>query len=155
MDVWMVLAIIAFGIALVLVEIFLIPGTTVVGVMGAICMITGVILGYTLDNATHGNLILLGTSIATVILGYLSYKFLFSSPYTLKQELDGKVNVIEEGEINVGDTGEAVSVLRPAGTARINGRKYEVHTQGDFISVGTPIKVVRISSSKIFVEESA
>ncbi|MBV8345841.1 MAG: nodulation protein NfeD, partial [Candidatus Eremiobacteraeota bacterium] len=51
-----------------------------------------------------------------------------------------------------GRTGTAVSYLRPAGIASIDGRRVDVLTEGEFIAQGTPVRVVRVEGSRIFVE---
>ncbi|HEY5424959.1 MAG TPA: NfeD family protein, partial [Candidatus Tumulicola sp.] len=51
-----------------------------------------------------------------------------------------------------GLTGTAASYLRPAGIAAIEGRRVDVLTEGEFIPQGTPIRVVRVEGSRIFVE---
>jgi membrane-bound serine protease (ClpP class) len=51
-----------------------------------------------------------------------------------------------------GRSGTAASYLRPAGIASIDGRRVDVLTEGEFIAQGTPIRVVRVEGSRIFVE---
>ena len=51
-----------------------------------------------------------------------------------------------------GRTGTAVSYLRPAGIASIEGRRVDVLTEGEFIAQGTPVRVVRVEGARIFVE---
>jgi membrane-bound serine protease (ClpP class) len=51
-----------------------------------------------------------------------------------------------------GQTGTAVSFLRPAGIASIDGRRVDVLTSGEFIAQGTPIRVVRVEGARVFVE---
>ncbi len=51
-----------------------------------------------------------------------------------------------------GRTGTAVSFLRPAGIASIDGRRVDVLTEGEFIPQGTPVRVVRVEGARVFVE---
>jgi membrane-bound serine protease (ClpP class) len=51
-----------------------------------------------------------------------------------------------------GRFGTATSYLRPSGIASIDGRRVDVLTAGEFISAGTPIRVVRVEGARIFVE---
>ncbi len=53
-----------------------------------------------------------------------------------------------------GRTGTAVSYLRPAGIASIDGHRVDVLTEGEFIAQGTPVRVVRVEGSRIFVESA-
>lgn len=153
MDIYLVLAIIVLGILLVVLEILVIPGTTVVGIVGGVLMGTGVILAYsTQENIIVGHYVLAGTSLATVVLLYWSYKVLKSQKYSLYDVIDGKVNELEAGLINVGDEGVTLSALRPEGKARINEKTFAVFSQGEMIDVNVNITVIKINGNKIIVK---
>ncbi len=153
MDIYLVLAVIVLGILLVVLEILVIPGTTVVGAVGGILMGTGVVLAYsTQTNPLIGHYTLAGTSVATVILLYWAYKVLRSSKYSLYDVIDGQVNVLEAGVVNVGDEGVTLGSLRPEGKALINSKRFAVFSQGEMIDVDTRIEVIKISGNKIIVK---
>jgi len=59
----------------------------------------------------------------------------------------------EEGLLHqlVGAKGVALTPLRPSGTARINEKRVDVTTEGDFIESGEPIHVTQIKGSHIIV----
>lgn len=148
-----IVLIVLFGIGLVLLEIFVVPGTTIVGIAGGLLMATGVVLAYaTQDNVWLGHGTLLGALIATGVLGYLTVKMLESSRYTLRDTLDGQVNVREGVELQVGDEGQTVSDLRPGGKAVFNDVKFEVFSQGDFIDAGTRVHIIKLTPNKIWVK---
>ncbi len=50
-----------------------------------------------------------------------------------------------------GQTGRAVTVLRPAGIAEIGGRRLDVVTRGDFIPEGAALRVETVEGSRIVV----
>ena len=54
----------------------------------------------------------------------------------------------------LGQTGVALTVLRPAGTAMIENKRLDVVSVGDFIDVDMPVRIVGVEGSKIVVEES-
>lgn len=58
----------------------------------------------------------------------------------------------EDFQAYVGKTGVALTPLRPAGTIRIDDKRLDVVTVGDFIVRETPVKIVNVEGSKIFVE---
>jgi membrane-bound serine protease (ClpP class) len=58
-----------------------------------------------------------------------------------------------ELENYAGKTGRAVTPLRPAGTAIIDGSRVDVVTEGNFISNDTPVKVVKVEGMKVIVQE--
>ncbi len=55
----------------------------------------------------------------------------------------------------LGKNGLAATVLRPAGSALINGEKVDVVTEGEFIESGTPVEVVRIEGVRVVVRRQA
>jgi len=55
----------------------------------------------------------------------------------------------------VGKTGTASSMLRPSGTAVIDGRKYSVVTGGEFLDPGSMIVVTRVEGNRIKVRKGA
>lgn len=153
MDIYLVIALIVLGILLVILEILVVPGTTVIGIIGGILMATGVVLAYTTqENVAIGHYTLAGTSVATVILLYWAYKVLRSQKYSLYDVIDGQVNVLEPDTVKVGDEGITIGTLRPSGMARINGHRFEVSSQGDMIPTDTQITVIKINGNKIFVK---
>jgi len=54
----------------------------------------------------------------------------------------------------VGQTGEALTVLRPAGKARIDGRLYDVVSDGPYIDRGGAITVTQVSGNRIVVRQA-
>ena len=53
-----------------------------------------------------------------------------------------------------GATGRAVTMLRPSGTAEIDGRRISVVTNGEMLPAGTAIKVVHVEGNRVVVEAS-
>ena len=51
----------------------------------------------------------------------------------------------------IGAIGTATTVLRPAGKARINGRLYDVVSDGPFIEPDTSITVAQVTGARIVV----
>ena len=53
----------------------------------------------------------------------------------------------------IGKTGVALSVLRPSGAARIDGRRHDVMTEGEMIAKGAAIEVRQVEGNRIVVRE--
>jgi membrane-bound serine protease (ClpP class) len=58
----------------------------------------------------------------------------------------------EDFQSYLGQTGIALTPLRPAGTMRFGTKRLDVVTVGDFIEPETHVKIVDVEGSKIFVE---
>jgi len=51
----------------------------------------------------------------------------------------------------VHQTGTALTILRPSGTAEINGRRVDVVTEGDWLEVGAPVTVIAVEGLRVVV----
>jgi len=93
-----------------------------------------------------------GSVVLSVVFLMLVLKSKTWKKLTLKSEIDSKVNVIDESQVKVGDTGLTVSRLAPAGKAMFKNDYFEVHTQGEFIDPDTEIIVTKVDFNKIYVK---
>ena len=151
MEAWIIGALILLGLALVFLEIFFIPGTTLFGIAGGVALIIGVSLVYVYFGNDWGHRILLGSLVAVVIAILLGFRVIQSNKLAMKAQVDGRVNELQTS-VMVGDIGHTVSVLRPNGKANFNGTKAEVYSQGDYIERDSQVIITRITSDKIFVK---
>ena len=71
---WIILTIILLGLVLVFLEIFLIPGTTLFGIVGGVALVIGVLLVYSTYGSKWGNITALTTGVAVIILLLLALK---------------------------------------------------------------------------------
>ena len=142
------------GLIFLLLEILVVPGTTVVGAIGFILMAIGIWQGYAAHGTPEGHYLLAGTLFATILLISMALRSKTWNRVMLHTNLDGKANVIDENAVKPGDTGKSVSRLVPMGKALINNEYYEVSSSGEFIDPGTEITVVRIENNKIFIKSN-
>lgn len=152
MALWIILAIILIGLILIFLEIFLIPGTTLFGVLGGVAVIAGVFLMYYYFGSKWGHLVLLFTSIAVAIAIGAGFKLIESNKMAMKAEIIGKVNELDKNKFAIGEKGISITVLRPNGKASFNGKKTEVYSSGEYIERHTEIEIIRITNDKIFVQ---
>ncbi|MDR3602019.1 MAG: NfeD family protein [Desulfosporosinus sp.] len=146
------------GIVLLAIEIFVIPGFGVSGILGIAALITGIFLAT--DSLLEGALFTLGALIVLGIIVYLSFrsprtrrfwqKFSLSTRQTSK---GGYVAPKPQYEAYVGQVGKALTQLRPAGTGDFAGVHLDVVTEGGFIGPGTEIRVILVEGTRIIVRE--
>ncbi|MBP7497244.1 MAG: hypothetical protein KA792_06250 [Bacteroidales bacterium] len=148
----LIISLILGGMLFVILEILVVPGV-VVGILGVLLMITGIYGSYSSYGSLAGNLTLAGTILFSFLAFILVLRSKTWNKVMLNSNIDSKVNVIDETEVKLGDTGKASSKLRPIGKAQLNGKYFEVNSTGDYIDAGTEIKVVKIESNKIYVEK--
>ena len=144
-------ALLALGLILVLVEFFLVPGTTVVGIVGGLMMTTAVVLTF----VSHGNkmgLVFLGVGFVSASIAlYFGLKVYTSNKLSVNSRIDSR-NYLQDENIEVGSEGETVTDLRPGGKARFEHKKYEVYAQDEYIDSGSKVEVIAIQDHKIYVK---
>ncbi|MBP7260760.1 MAG: NfeD family protein [Bacteroidia bacterium] len=149
-----ILLLIIIGIALVLVEILVIPGTTVAGFLGFLLYVIGVLFTYDHYGRVAGHITLATTTVISLAFIYFALRSDFWKRFQLNSSLEGSVNDLDIGDIEAGDRGEALSALRPSGNALINNEIFEVTTNGEFIDAHTEVEVVSITDNKVYVKKS-
>lgn len=150
---WTIIAVlIIVGLLFLILEILVVPGTTVVGIVGFILIAIGIWQTYAVYGSTNGHYVLAGSIVLTLSALVLSLRSKTWNRVMLHSEIGGKTNVYETDKVKVGDTGKTVSRLVPMGKALINNDYYEVRSSGEFIDPGTEIKVVKIEFNRIFVK---
>ncbi len=150
------------GLALILVEVFVIPGFGIAGILGLLAMFGSVFYVF-FKNTDDVNIALLWLSISVIltsVLAILATILLpksapfqrFSLSTVMSTDLGYHSAGVEDFQSFLGKTGVALTPLRPAGTARIDNKRLDVVTVGDFIAQNTPVKVAEVEGSKISVE---
>jgi membrane-bound ClpP family serine protease len=147
-----ILSLLLIGLAMIIVELIFIPGTTVVGLLGLIFTITGIAISYNHFGSDIGFYILLATIATTVGTVIYSFRSGAWSRFSLKSSSDGKVNEGMIQDFHVGDEGITISTLRPFGKATFNDKTMEVKTSGDYVERGQRVKIVHIELNQITVQ---
>ncbi|MEO1256227.1 MAG: NfeD family protein [Bacteroidota bacterium] len=150
---WLVISgLLLFGTFLIIAEVIFVPGTTVVGILGAIFSAYGIYLGYDYYGSSTGTIILIISLIANLAALIFAFKSKSWERFSLKESLKGKHNDGIKIDIQVGDQGLTISSLKPIGKALFNNQEIEVRSNGGFISENVEIEILKIDSSKIFVQ---
>ncbi len=151
---WTIIAVlIGVGFLFLLLEILVLPGTNIAGVLGFVLLGIGIWQAYAVYGGVAGTIALVLIVIFSVIALYFALKSNTWKRAALNKNIEGKVNIIDSEKIKPGDHGKAISRLVPMGKAIINGEYYEVKTNGEFIDQETEIEVVKIEYNKVFVKK--
>lgn len=150
---WLVIiGLILVGIIFLLLEILVVPGTTVVGLIGGGMVIGAVVTAFSTYGVQAGVLTLAGSLVVSVIAIVLALKSNTWNKAMLKTAIDGRVNVVEPDKIVAGDEGISITRLNPMGKAMIKDEFYEVTSKDNLIAENTPIVVVKVDGNKIIVK---
>lgn len=150
---WLVIvSLIIFGIIFLLLEILVVPGTTLVGLVGGGLIVAAVIFAFNDHGLQAGVLTLSGSLVGSVLAIAIALKSNTWRKAMLGTELLGRVNVIEPDKVVAGDEGTTITRLNPMGKAMIKDDFYEVTSKDNLINENTPIVVVKVEGNKIIVK---
>lgn len=178
---WLEVIILLVGLALLAVELLILPGFGIAGILGSLLALIGLFAlmlpsvgavdfdfqTETFNAAGEVFMYRLAWLCGSLIMGFITISLLarFVMPkFTLFNRL---VLVGEESSSNgyvagadlseypdVGSHGEVLSTLRPAGKVLVEDEVYDAMSRGSFIEKGTPIIVVQVERNRVIVEES-
>lgn len=150
---WLVIAtIIIVGLLFLLLEILVVPGTTVIGFLGAAMMVFGVYSVYSQFGIAAGTYTLAGTLVFAVSAIVLALKSNTWKKAMLNTDIGGRVNIFDADSVKPGDEGVAVTRLNPMGKALINEEYYEVTSKNNLLDENTEIIVTKVEGNKIIVK---
>jgi membrane-bound serine protease (ClpP class) len=136
------------------VEIFILPGFGAAGVLGLISLAAAVVLAMVGSTPTAGALTqaLMVLFASLVITAAVAFAWIRHLPYSgrfaglfLKggaAQSEGYIAALPRADL-VGRDGVAVTDLRPAGTAEVDGERVDVVTEGEYVPQGGAVRVVR------------
>ena len=151
----LIFALLISGILLLFSELLL-PGG-VIGSLGGIALIAGLAGTFINYGFLYGSLASLIIIFVTLTIFYLWFKYFPKTKAGKRLLADNDAQEWRgydpEYEKLVGQSGRAQTMLRPSGKVIIDGRKYDVVTQGEVLDAGTPVKVVEVEGNRIVVEK--
>ncbi len=159
------------GLVLLAVEIFVIPGFGVAGILGIVFIVGGLALslvdniGFEFSNAALSKLV---TALFTVIIAsftslvgsiYLSRKLLMSTRFgelalaSVQDKEEGFTSAIAAYTEMIGKEGTAKTILRPVGKILIDGETYDATAEAGFIERDEKITVTKYVNAQLFVRK--
>ncbi len=155
---WVPTILIALGILLVFVEILILPGFGAAGVPGIILFCVGIGM-IAVESGMKTALIYASVALIFVIpIAIFSLSIIRESPLgktfilnTAQKSEEGFQAAPQELTALIGKSGKAVTPLRPAGVALINGQRVDIVTQGEFVEPETEIEVIQVEGSRVVV----
>lgn len=142
------------GLMAIAVEIFVLPGFGVAGILGVVLLVLAVVLAMlgslpSFQDVVQSLAVLVTALILTAAVFIAWIRHLPNSTrfrgLILADGLnasDGFVSAKVRPEL-VGLEARAVTDLRPAGTVVVNDERIDVVTEGDFIQIGSTVQIIR------------
>lgn len=155
MELLLPIALVLLGVALIIAEVYLVPGFNIVGIIGVLIIMFAIGIAFTAAGFLGGLLTMTGSCLVTGGAVYIMWQSGAWDRFVLSTNLRKDDRLIaresEQRARYLGKSGVAVSPLRPTGVADIDGERIEVMTEGEFISAGSDIRVVAMDRRHYFV----
>ena len=151
-----IIGLFALGIGAIILEFF-IPAGGIIGLLGVGSLVGCVVMAF----RTFGEAAGLTTLIAVLIFApalVVAYfrrfpKSFFGRKIILGGEARKNLN-LDAPDRNIdllGQEGQTLTALRPAGIIRVEGRQVSAVTSGEFLLPGVKVKIVEIEGNRILV----
>ena len=160
------------GVILVVLEIFVIPGFGVCGILGITAVIISLAAsmmpsgGQWLDKTIMSQVVapvltvFVGILLAVGLVAWLTSrhgpKFIRRHSELMKSldNSEGYIGVDMSPAAFVGSHAVTLTDMRPAGKIKIDNNVYDAVSTGDFIDAGSKVKIVRYENAQLYVEKA-
>ncbi len=153
MGILFIIALVISALLLLLVELFVIPGSSLAAILSAICLTWAVAYAFINISALAGIITLIIALIlgSCVLITFMRSKTL--DKVALTEEVSSTVDRSVAAQVQVGDKGYAVTRLALIGNAEINGHVVEVRSADGFLNEKTPVVVTCVTDNEIIVQK--
>ncbi len=150
----LIVTLIIIGIILLVIELIIIPGFGVAGILGLASIGGGIYLAFSKFGQTTGLIVLGAVIIITGLVTWLTLRSKTWKQISLKERIESRSNADpSESGILTGTKGVTISRLAPMGKARLNNKDFEVSSRKGIIEQGKEVEVVEVEGIKIIVKQ--
>ena len=171
---WLEILLFAVGLIFIVIELVILPGFGIFGFGGIAMVIVSLVLASQTfvipvtpeqyRRASFSLLTLVGAGAGFAVAMFALRNVIPNAPFfkqvmlqppesnSAELSLKGDSESIVDWKYLEGTTGETVTKLIPSGKAKINGRLFDVISDGRMLEVGTKIKVVEVAGNRILVQ---
>ncbi|REK12756.1 MAG: hypothetical protein DWQ37_11035 [Planctomycetota bacterium] len=155
--VWSVL-LLFIGVALVCVEVF-VPSGGVLGFLSIASLMAGIVLAFYHRGPEAGFIFLAITAVVVPIAIVLAFRYWPKTPMgrRLLLQVPTSTDVLPDSPRRqqlrelVGRAGVARCLMMPSGAVVVDGKTFDAISEGVSIEEGQPIKVIKVSGSRVVV----
>lgn len=142
------------GIILMIIELF-VPGFGIFGILGLIALISGIVMA---AYSTVFSLISLFVAmVVTIIVLVVAVRYLGARgawrKFVLTDKQDNRAGYVAQSSRKQlqGKKGITMTPLRPAGVVMLDGKRYDVVSEGGFIAANKPVVVIHVEGTRVVV----
>ncbi len=153
------------GVVLIALEVFVIPGFGVAGILGTAAVLGAAVMGMVGQVPTFDQVFNAAglVSLSIILVGVATWALVRHLPRSRRfsglflrdstSRETGYLSVPEREDL-VGELGVTSTDLRPTGVAIFNDERIHVVTEGPWLEAGTPIRVLEVASGRVLVRRA-
>ena len=153
MDIVIIASLIIAGLILFIIEVFLLPGISIAGIVSAGCLLYANYYAFDTLGTIPGCITLAVSALGVVAITIWFMRSKTVDKLSLKKTIDYRPEPLKGLDLKVGDEGIALTRLALIGNAEFKGRIIEVRSSGEFIDQKSKIRVERILDGIVMVEK--
>ena len=153
MDIVIIASLIIAGLVLFIIEVFLLPGISIAGIVSAICLLYANYYAFDTLGTLPGCITLAVSAVGVIGVTIWFMRSKTVDKLSLKKTIDYRPEPLKGLELKPGDEGTALTRLALIGNAEFNERIIEVRSSGEFIDEKSRIRVERILNGVVMVEK--
>lgn len=147
----MAIGLMILGLALVAIEVLVIPGIGIIGFLGALAMLGSSYVSIAEFQASQAALLIGAGMVGAAIMFWLFPRTRVAKAMVLEtQTLGGAANPALQRLLD--REGVTMTPLRPSGAVEIDDRPVDVVSDGQYIEAGTRVRVILVEGARVVVE---
>jgi Membrane-bound serine protease (ClpP class) len=148
----LIITLVLIGIVLLLIELLIIPGVGIAGIIGLLALVAANVVGFMYYPQPVGAIVLFVSIAFCTVVTIYALRAKTWKRFSLKHNIEEKAIALPvDLGISVGMRGKTLGRLTPAGKARFGQVDVEVYAMRGIIPPSTDIEVVQIEDLRIFV----
>jgi membrane-bound serine protease (ClpP class) len=142
------------GLGLIVAEVFF-PSLGLLAVLATAAIVGALVMAFQ-ESSAAGMRFLLATAVLVPAVIVLGFKLFPRSPFG-KRMVAGGLSFASQASLDqrdlglLGKEGPIEADCRPAGIARLEGRRVDVVTRGEWITSGSRVRVVEVQGNRVVV----
>lgn len=153
MDILIITSLIIAGLILFIIEVFLLPGISIAGIISAGCLLYANYYAFATLGTISGCITLAVSAIGVIAITIWFMRSKTVDKLSLKKTIDYRPEPLKGLDLKVGDEGIALTRLALIGNAEFNGRIIEVRSSDGLIDEKCKIRVERILDGIVMVQK--
>lgn len=150
---WLIIALIALAILLLVIELVLLPGISVAGICSLVAFLGAVVYAYMEYGILWGSLVLAVAVILAIAAVIVTLKSNTWKKLSLDSTIEGTSNTLPRNEnINIGDTGTSLTRLAPMGKVVFGDTTVEAKSPTIYIDQQQQVEVIGFENSVVLVK---